>query len=197
MTLRIKIADIKVPEGRRQLLGLDELAESIRTIGLLNPITLTEDLRLVAGYHRLEACKRLGWSEIDATIITVNELDAELAEIDENLIRNELTDLERAEALARRKEIYEAKYPEAKRGTAGAIASNKSLGRKIATSETVSFANDTAAKIGLTPRTIQQDAQIATKIAPDVRDAIRNTPIAASSSPATRWQQAFSRARRP
>lgn len=178
--MRVRIADIKVPEGRRQLRGLDELVESIRTVGLLNPITLTEDLRLVAGYHRLEACKRLGWSEIDATIITVNELDAELAEIDENLIRNELTQLERAEALARRKELYEAKYPEAKRGTAGAIGSNKSQGRKIDASETVSFAIDTAAKTGLTPRTIQQDVQIATKIVPDVRDAIRDTPLADS-----------------
>lgn len=176
--MRVRIADIKVPEGRRQLRGLDELVESIRTVGLLNPITLTEELRLVAGYHRLEACKRLGWSEIDATIITVNELDAELAEIDENLIRNELTQLERAEALARRKELYEAKYPEAK-----AYSSEKQRQRASGEPrETVSpgFAADTAAKTGLTPRTIQQDVQIATKIVPDVRDAIRDTPLADS-----------------
>lgn len=177
--MRVRIADIKVPEGRRQLRGLDELVESIHTVGLLNPITLTEELRLVAGYHRLEACKRLGWSEIDATIITVNELDAELAEIDENLIRNELTQLERAEALARRKEIYEARHPQVKHGGAPGKAGGGKIPRPK--DETVSsFAADTAAKTGLTPRTIQQDVQIATKIAPDVRDAIRDTPLADS-----------------
>lgn len=71
------------------------------------------------------------------------------------MIRNELTDLEQAEALARRKEPYKAKYPEAKHGTAGAVAISKSQGRKIDASERVSFANDTAAKAGLNQRTIQ------------------------------------------
>jgi len=176
--LRVRIADITVPEGRRQLRGIDELVESIRTVGLLNPITLTEDKRLVAGYHRLEACKRLGWSEIDATILTANDLDTELAMIDENLIRNELTELERAEALARRKEIYEAKHPKAKYDSSERM-------KAVRHGETVSscqpsFATDTAARTGLTPRTIQQDVQIATRIAPEVRDAIRDTPLADS-----------------
>lgn len=74
---------------------------------------------------------------------------------------------------------------------------NKALGYNVNETVSPTFAADTAAKTGLTPRTIQQEVQIATKIAPDVRDAIRGTPLAASSSPATRWQQAFSRARRP
>lgn len=58
-------------------------------------------LRLIAGYHRLEACKRLGMDKIQANVRKVDEVHAELAEIDENLIRNELTALERCEQLAR------------------------------------------------------------------------------------------------
>jgi DNA-binding transcriptional regulator YdaS (Cro superfamily) len=85
--------------------------------------------------------------------------------------------LERAEHLARRKEIYETLYPEAKE------PERKRLGGKLrhrAACETVSqavasFAADTAAKTGITPRTIQQDVQIATRIAADVREAIRDT----------------------
>jgi ParB family chromosome partitioning protein len=96
---------------------------------------------------------------------------AELAEIDENLIREELTVLERGEQLARRKEIYEALHPEARTGA----------GRPPKNSETVSpFSADVASKTGLTPRTVQQDVQIATQIAEDVRDMLRETPLADS-----------------
>jgi len=47
-----------------------ELAESIRAAGLIHPITVYETdsgYRLVAGLHRLEACRALGWAEIPAT----------------------------------------------------------------------------------------------------------------------------------
>jgi hypothetical protein len=41
-----------------------------------------------------------------------------------------------------------------------------------------SFAQDTAEKVGVTDRSIRQDVQIAEKIPEDVRDAIRETPLA-------------------
>ena len=43
--------------------------------------------------------------EIPAHVVTLDEIEAELAEIDENLIRNELTVLQRGEQLVRRKEL--------------------------------------------------------------------------------------------
>lgn len=154
---------------------IEQLAESIEQVGLLNPITVTDWGVLVAGLHRLEACKKLGWTEISCNVI--KEDDAELAEIDENLIRNELTTMERGELLARRKEIYEERHPETKAGAAGANASNAAQGKEHA-SEIISFATDTAAKTGLTPRSIQQEVQIAKNIAPEVKESIRETPIA-------------------
>ena len=57
---RIPIDDIQVPEGRRKLRNIEELAASMAEVGLLNPITVTEDYGLVAGYHRLEAARLLG-----------------------------------------------------------------------------------------------------------------------------------------
>lgn len=81
-------------------------------------------------------------------------LDAELAEIDENLIRAELTVLERGEHLKRRKEIYEAKYPEAK-ATTGRELANKRWHASEKNSP-ASFAEATAAKLGVSPRTVQQ-----------------------------------------
>ena len=53
------------------------------------------------------------------------------------------------------------------------------------TSETVSvvpFAEDTARKAAVTPRSVQQDVQIAERIPEDVRDAIRDTLLADSKT---------------
>jgi hypothetical protein len=44
------------------------------------------------------------------------------------------------------------------------------------------FADDTASKTGVTPRTVREEVQIAKPIAPEVRDAIRNTPMADSKA---------------
>lgn len=57
----------------------------------------------------------LGWSEIECITISYNDITREPAKIDENLIRAELTVLERAEHLKRKKELYKAKYPETKK----------------------------------------------------------------------------------
>src|SRR5574343_21952 len=83
------------------------LADSIKNIGLLQPIIVTTDYHLVAGLHRTNAYKKLGYTTIPAVFKTYNSLDAELAEIDENLVRFELTDLERFIQVKRRKELYE------------------------------------------------------------------------------------------
>ena len=60
------------------------LAKSIAVAGLLNPITVAEvdgGHRLVAGLHRLEAVRSLGWSEIPAAILRVDELETALGEL--------------------------------------------------------------------------------------------------------------------
>jgi ParB-like chromosome segregation protein Spo0J len=81
------------------------LMDSMKRIGLKTPITLraTDDgnLLLVAGRHRLEAARRLGWEEIQACITSDwSEDEARMWEISENLARAELTALERDEHVA-------------------------------------------------------------------------------------------------
>ena len=169
----IKIKDIIIKKRLRKLnsVKVDELAESIKEQGLINPITINNHSELLAGLHRLEACKKLGFIDIDCNILPHLNLDAELIEIDENLIRNELTALENGDCLRRRKEIYEIKFPETKQGIAGGKA------RQNSASEKNSFAKDTALKTGLSPRTIQQGVQIG-NIIPEVKEKILNLPIA-------------------
>ena len=134
----MKINEVKINAGRRtvDVKKVKELAESIKELGLLNPITVNEDGTLIAGMHRLEACKLLGYEEIKVNKINLNLLLAELAEIDENLIRNELHWLESDKQLKRRKAIYEELHPETKQGTAGAIGKHNSANGIIPSAKT-------------------------------------------------------------
>lgn len=59
--------------------------------------------------------------------------------------------------LLRRKEIYETLHPETKAGTAQAIGMNKAVGNNVAekfSATSKSFVDDTAEKLGVTPRTV-------------------------------------------
>lgn len=75
---KIPISKIVKGERIRQENGdLVPLAASIKNHGLLNPITVCKSsdgmFLLLAGNRRLEACKTLGWPEIDANIIEIME----------------------------------------------------------------------------------------------------------------------------
>ena len=174
---QIPLNQIKILRNRRAARNLEELKASIRAIGLLNPITVTEDFTLIAGLNRFTACCQLGWQTAPCSIMEADQMTAELAMIDENLIRNELTTLERSEQLKRRKELYEAMHPETK-----PVTERGGPGRGHKTSEIISpvssFTKDTSAKTGKSPRTIEQEVQIATKIIPEVKEALADTPIA-------------------
>jgi ParB family chromosome partitioning protein len=95
----ISIADIIV--GRR-LRALEQevvlvLAESMKTISVRRT---PQGYELVAGLHRFEAARQLGWPEISAVIAVGSDADACKWQIAENLHRAELTALERAEHIA-------------------------------------------------------------------------------------------------
>ena len=114
----VKISEIKINPGRREAAPkvIEEMAKSIAAVGLINPITIDQDNTLIAGLHRLEAAKRLGWTEIECTVSNINGLQAELAEIDENFVRTNLSHRELGDLLLRRKELYEAIHPETRQG---------------------------------------------------------------------------------
>src|SRR5262249_47234281 len=151
---------------------VDALAESMASIGLQTPISIwaPDDYTviLVAGRHRLAAAEKLGWVSIDCVFVNdlATEIDRELWEIDENLCRAQLTPTQHAQHLARRKELYEAKYPETRAGVAGAEAKHRGATDKL------SFAADTAAKTGQSERNIQRATRRGEKIAPDVLEKI-------------------------
>lgn len=81
------------------------LAASMSQIGLRTPITVRlpseYECDLVAGLHRLEAAKLLGWDEIDCFVLDCSADEAEMWEISENLHRAELSAVQRSEQVAR------------------------------------------------------------------------------------------------
>ena len=166
--MRIKISDIKINPGRREAepRAVEELAKSISAVGLMNPVTLDQNNTLIAGLHRLEAAKLLGWTEIECTAMGMDDVQAELAEIDENIVRTRLNRQELCEQLLRRKEIYETLHPETRHGMRnGQTAKNANL----ATLETKSFAEDTAEKTGMSKRAVSRLLQIANNLTRDAR----------------------------
>ena len=174
--------------GRKRQLDMEKvatLASSIHEIGLLNPITIrsvNNHYELVAGAHRLEACRLLQLTTIRAELFEGDDLGAELAEIDENLRRNDLTVLEQGEHLLRRNEILDELGLRAEVGQGrpknGAHCAplfeedDRRIDHNLKTTE------DIAGEVGLKVRAAQQRLQIARNITPEVRDAIRFTEIA-------------------
>ena len=171
--MKIKISEIKINPGRRdtQQRNVEELARSIAAVGLMNPVTVTQDNTLIAGLHRLEAVKLLGWTEIECTVSDADGLQAGLAEIDENFVRAGLSHRELGDLLLRRKELYEAIHPETRQGQRnGQTAKNANLSLL----ETKSFSQDTAEKLGVSKRTVEQLVQTARDLTPEAKKTIRD-----------------------
>lgn len=157
---------------------VEMLAVSVAEVGLMHPVEVGPAdkkgrYRLIAGAHRLAAIKSLGQTEVLASVVNAKGLDAELREIDENLMRRELTPLDRATFLARRKEIHEAKFPHTKHGGDRAseqVAKSGDLAQR--------FSAEIAQKLDISERSIQRAITRFTKISPDVRAQIATTWIA-------------------
>ena len=82
--------------------SLKELSESIRSYGILNPLTVrmrNGRYELVAGERRLRAAKLAGLREVPCILIEVNMEDAGLIALIENLQRRDLDYIEEAMGL--------------------------------------------------------------------------------------------------
>jgi len=180
--MKVDIGSIRINERKRKLNAdkVAELTESILLLGLLEPILVAQNgdkYTLLAGLHRLEAAKLLGWKTIEAALYQGDELECELVEIDENLINNDLTVLEQGEHIQRRNEILEAMGKRAK--ASPGINQYSEVDDTVSPTKTT---KDIAKEVGLSERSTQRRAQIARDILPEVKELIRDTPIADSTT---------------
>lgn len=156
---------------------VEALAESIREVGLLNPIAVAPDgegYALIAGMHRLEAARLLGWTEIPATVLALDQHRRIIAECDENLCAPSLTAAERAEFTRRRKAAYEALHPETMHGAPGV---SRQVGDTRQRAEQPRFTADTAAATGQSERAVQRDAERGEKVSDEALALIKGTRL--------------------
>lgn len=136
--VKVRLEDIRVGRRRRRLMipKVEEIAASIERDGLQHPVHVAPrgdgTWLLVAGAHRAVACKRLGHAEIDAYVFDGDAREQAIWEITENLTRAELTPLERADHIARLKELlghgnFGTSCPENRRGRPRGVASEVAL----------------------------------------------------------------------
>lgn len=119
---------------RRELTGIDELAESIARIGLINPIVITDDGILVAGERRLTAMRQLGWDSCPVQFASeLSEYELRCIELEENVKRVNLTWQDEVNAIASFHALKIANEPEwTQAQTADALGmSTTDIGRKL------------------------------------------------------------------
>ena len=99
------LSSIQVGERHRRDMG-DEawLVASMDELGLLQPIAIRPDGRLIAGERRLRAARALGWTEIPVNVVDLDEIVR--GEFAENTCRKEFT-LSEAVAIKRKLEPLE------------------------------------------------------------------------------------------
>ncbi|MBU2051199.1 MAG: ParB/RepB/Spo0J family partition protein [Gammaproteobacteria bacterium] len=171
--MKLVISDIKIKPDRIRKdfdpKALDELAESIRTVGLIEPVVVDDDLYLLAGERRVRACRLLGWSEI--TAVYMHDLDdwtKNVVELEENIRREDLSYVEEVMAMKRLHDLYQDKHGKSSEG--GGRGRNE--GWKV---------RDTADLLGISVGAVSQDIQLAKAIEHDPELAQQKSKIAAKS----------------
>lgn len=117
----VKLDDIRVGKRLRQDAGdMVKLAKSIEAVGLLQPIVISRNFDLIAGYRRMQAVRMLGRQAIECVKVDGLEEAAEKlqAEHDENVCRKAMTRSEQAMLYKALKELESQAAAERKKATA-------------------------------------------------------------------------------
>lgn len=175
----IPVADILIPKSR--LRGIDEdharaRAVSMKEVGLLQAIVVRKTppatkpfkpYTLVFGGHRLRGAEINQWKTIRAEIKDMTDLEASIIEIEENLSRRDLSALDRAVFIARRRELHIKQHGEITPG--GDQSANLALwSDELA---------DVADRIGFSTRTLQRADQIARNLQPALRTQLASGDV--------------------
>jgi len=157
---------------------IKQIGESMAAMGLQQPITVWSpkdgDCELIAGAHRLQAAVDLGWDWIDVVFHDDwSEIDRQLWEIDENLMRAELNPTELGEHITRREKLWEERKKTGGRSSPTSLSDGRGAGPQ----HQKGFAADTTVATGMSKRTINEHLARTKAIPEDVRDQIKGTKL--------------------
>lgn len=100
----------KTLEGEEDDTNISDLANDIRTNGLINPITvrrIDDKYEIIAGQRRYLACKMLKKDFISCNIVDVSSQKAEELSLVENVQRNPMTNSDKVKIYSKLYEIYD------------------------------------------------------------------------------------------
>jgi ParB/RepB/Spo0J family partition protein len=169
VSTHIALADVLIGERRRgaDLDKIRQIAASIGEIGLQHPITVRrqgDKFALIAGLHRVEACRLIGIDTIPAMVAPMDDVEARMWEIAENLHRAELTVQERSDQIAEWIGLSQQKRFSAQ------VAPKMERGRPE------SGINEASRDLGIERTEAQRAVKIAT-ITPEAKEAAREAGI--------------------
>lgn len=131
--LERSVDSIVVGERHRRDAGdMTPLMDSLKRVGLLQPVTITPDGFLICGFRRLEAAKRLGWNTLRVWVRSglSDELTRLLAERDENVTHKPLSALEAAHLFEEMKALLKEDAARRMRATQFKAESDETAGQE-------------------------------------------------------------------
>lgn len=97
----IDLIEARSDQPRKNFENIEELAESIKEYGLLNPIVLSKNngkYEIIAGERRYRASIKAGLKKIDAIVRDFDQKEIDILSLVENIQREDLSALEEAQA---------------------------------------------------------------------------------------------------
>ena len=184
--MKVPIDQIRIAGRYRRNLGdLAPLVSSVQAVGLLQPVVVDSENRLIAGQRRIEAAKALGWTDIEAVVAAdLNDaLRLLVAQRDENTCRKDFAPSE-AVALGTALEKEERRAAKARKHTRG------SRGGKLPPPKT---RDRVAAAVGMRAKTYEKAKAV---VAAAQEDPERFGPLVKEMDESGRVDRAYSRMRR-
>ena len=134
----------------------------------------------MAGQNRVLACREAGLATVLARILPIDDERAQILQIHENLVRDDLSEAEKDIALAKLRAIYDRTHNDRARS---AQLANKAMGRAHDAGDILSptFAEQLARATGNSKRTIQRSNARAFEIGVDQLKLLVNTSLDRSS----------------
>jgi ParB family transcriptional regulator, chromosome partitioning protein len=163
---------------------------------MVRPVRMDGDdvwFELVVGGHRYDAALLNGWTHIDAMIQELSDAQALMMEIDENLVRRDLTPYERALFINARLSAWAELHPE--RIAEGKLDRVDPITAPLApkrgrprnsdklsqflgdTPPSMGFSAETALDLGVDRRTVERALAVARGLAPAVHAKVSGSPL--------------------